>query len=758
MGNIFTLFNLINTILLVCIIISGSLKNALFYLVVLWNFLIGTIQEIRAKKTIDKLSLISAPKAHVIRDGTDIEINVNDIVLGDIMVLNTGNQICADAVVIDGSCQVNESLVTGESDAIYKSSGDNILSGSFLVSGRVYAEVEHVGEDNYANKITSGAKQYKKPDSVIMKSVSSIIRALVICIIPLSALFIWNNFFRLDLGFSPAMVKTVAAVSSMIPGGLVLLVSIVLSVSVIRLSAHKTMVQDLYCVENLARVDTLLLDKTGTITEGIMKAEEILHINENLPAGIKDLNIDAVIRTFALKSTDSNPTIEAVRDYFASYDAESVYFDDCSSHFIPFSSERKFSMLCVDGTGSFLMGAPEFILDDMSRVSDCIASYAEKMKRVVVFAWSPEIPDIRAEGDFKKPDNIFALSLIVIGDRIRENAPATLKFFRDEDVDIKIISGDSPITVSGIAAQAGLLNADKWVDASILKDEADIEAAVDKYTVFGRVTPHQKCDIVKALKKKGHTVAMTGDGANDVLALRESDCSIAMQSGTDAARNAANLVLLNSDFSSLPLVVAEGRKSINNLQRSAALYITKTVFSMVLTAFFIFASSVVYPFESIQMTLIGAIGIGIPSFFLALEPNNNRIKKGFLANVAKTAVPTGIMEGGALIVLTYMLKNIGADSAQTAAAATYMMLILGIAVVFNICGKVNLFKIGLIVLLAAAAAGACLVLPKVFSLVPLNPQIWGIILIISAVFFAVHFVVFRIIMPEMRGKSEKNHN
>ncbi|MCF0142265.1 MAG: HAD-IC family P-type ATPase, partial [Parasporobacterium sp.] len=573
--NLFTLFNLINLILFVCIIISGSLKNGLFFLVVIWNFLIGVIQEVRAKKTIDKLSILSAPKAHVLRNGEVQTIPVKDIVLGDVMELKNGHQICADAVVLKGSCQVNESLITGESTPIVKNPGDHILSGSYLVSGYVLAEVEHIGADNYVNKITLGAKYFKKSNSIIMDSVKKIVKVVGIAILPLAALMIWKNFFSISQPFSDAMVAVVASVSAMIPGGLVLLVSIVLAVSVVKLSRHKTLVQDLYSVENLARVDVICLDKTGTITEGVMQVEEIIPA-EGCPdvpfaeAG-EEGHMEA-IKLFAAMMVDENSTIEAVRGALTELPAVAVTDElKNSSSQVPFSSDRKWSSLYIEGKGTILMGAPERVCPDYvkegTEAHALIAGHIENSRRVVVIAYSPE------KGvEENLPSGIKPLCFIVIGDRVRANAKKTLQYFAEQDVTIKVISGDNPVTVSKVAFEAGLEGADKYIDASGIDSYEEIEKIVDEYTIFGRVTPYQKLDLVKALKAKGHTVAMTGDGANDVLALKEADCSIAMQSGSDAARNVANMVLLDSDFASLPLVVAEGRKAINNLQRSSALY------------------------------------------------------------------------------------------------------------------------------------------------------------------------------------------
>ena len=745
--NLFSLFNLINVILLVGIIISGSLKNALFFFIVIWNFLIGTIQEIRAKKTIEKLSILSAPKACVLREQEFFEIPVKDIVLGDVMKLNAGDQICADALILEGYCQVNESLITGESTPLVKTKGDHLLSGSFLISGSVFAETEHIGNDNYVNQITLGAKYFKKNDSVILSSVQSIVRIIVLCLIPLSALFVWNNFFHIDQTFSSAMVKTVAAISSMIPGGLVLLVSVVLAVSVVRLSQHNTLVQDLYCIEKLARVDILLLDKTGTITEGKMQVEDMFEIS--------DLScIESSLSFFIKYSKDENSTMNAIREYAAKNISANTELDPVPDlvMFLPFSSEKKWSLAAADSY-SVILGAPEFVLGNAySDYLQLTQPYIQNAKRVLVLAKSDCLPKQINNQEYDLPDNIYPLAFFALGDKIRKEAKDTFRYFVQEGVEIKVISGDAPETVSRISSEAGLQDADKWLDVSSLSDE-EIEKAAGQYKVFGRVLPKQKEQIVKALQEQGHVVAMTGDGANDVLALRKADCSIAMQNGSDAARHAANMVLLDSNFSSLPLVVAEGRKSINNLQRSAALYLSKTIYSFIFMVLFIVTTKLFYPFENIQITLIGAITIGVPSFFLALEPNCEQIKKHFLWNVFKNALPSGILEAIGIIVFLMIAENTYLlEKELISSAAVYLMLMLGIITVFNLSGKINKWKFVLTLFLILCAFAASVIMPGLFSLYPLSWQIWQILLIIAAVYFICHFIIIKILLPAV----EKN--
>ena len=735
-GNLFSLFNLVNLILLICVLIAGSPKNGLFFLVVLWNFLIGVVQEIRAKKTIEKLSLITSPKAYVLRDGKIETLDPTEICLGDIMQLKSGNQICVDCVILKGECMINESLITGESEPVLKKEGEHLLSGSYVVSGSVRAECEHISADNYVNKITAGAKYIKKSNSVILSSVKAVVRIIAIALIPLAGLMIWKNFFAIDQSFSDGMIATVASISAMIPGGLILLVSMVMQVSVIRLSAHNTLAQDLYCVENLARVDCLCLDKTGTITEGNLKVEEIVD------AGGFDKEL---LREFAIKMSDENSTIEAIRSYLGIETEERQEAD--ASLQIPFTSGAKWSLLKC-GEESLLLGAPEVLLGSIpGEFEERFVSWTSHQKRVVAFATSNMIPEGK-----EKPEDIRVKAFIVISDRVRENAAEILDIFSKEDVAVKVISGDNPLTVSRIAKEAGLAGADKYIDATTLDTYEKIEAAAEEYTVFGRVNPYQKLDIIKALKSHDHTVAMIGDGANDVLALREADCSIAMQNGSDAARNVADLVLLKSEFEALPVILEEGRKTINNLQRSAGLYLTKTTYAFILTLVFLFLSFT-YPFQSIQVTLIGATTIGIPSFLLALEPNKNRIKENFLRNVFSMAVPSGVMTVIAILAAALGTKALGGSTEQIQTATTFVTILVGFIVIFNISGKMDRWKWGLLILITAVAAAAVLIFPKVFDIVSLSGSIWILVGICVVAFLVLHTVLFRVIVPALVKKS-----
>ena len=625
-SNVCTLFNLLNFVLFILTITLGkSFKNSTFIGPAVINLIIGIVQEVKAKHTIDKLNLISAPKVTVIRDGAETEIKTPDIVLDDLMVLSSGNQICSDSVVLEGTCEVNESLITGESDPIVKKEGDELLSGSYLVSGKVKAKVVHVGNDNYATKITKGAKYVKETTSDILKSLRMVIRIMSFVVVPLGILLFLKSYFLSDPArqLSSSIIKMVSSMSSMIPQGLIALTSTIFAVGVIRLSKYKTLSQDLYCIETLARVDVLCLDKTGTITEGSMQVDDVNCVS----ASPKE--VDEALTLLANLLPDSNPTYNAIRERYPQT------LDVSASFVAPFSSARKWSGISIENKGTFIMGAPEFVLGErVSEFTDQLEYYTEQGERVLVLVRSKELMQ-----DTVLPENIEVMGLIIIGDKIRKEAPDTLQYFRDQNVDIRIISGDNHITVSAIAKKAGLVECDA-VDMTTVADE-DIQEVSRKYKIFGRVTPDQKLKLVKALKSDGHTVGMTGDGVNDVLALKEADCSIAMASGSDAARNASQLVLLDSNFASMPKIVAEGRRSINNLQRTAALYLIKTIYSALLTLLFIFIPYP-YPYEPANITLVGAVTIGIPSFILALEPNKELVKGRFLPNVLSKSLPGGI--------------------------------------------------------------------------------------------------------------------
>lgn len=627
--NICTLFNLINAILAGLIIYVGSYRNLLFLGVAISNLAIGIFQEIRAKRLLDRLAILNESSIHVIREGKEQEIALDQVVLDDIMVLSMGAQICSDAILREGRLEVNESNVNGEADVIVKNAGDFLYSGSYILSGNAYAQVIHVGERNYATGIMKEAKVLKKHKSELRDSINFIIKYIGIAIIPIGILLFLKQYYVLEYTFADAVVPTVSALIGMIPEGLVLLTSIALALGSINLAKQHTLVRELYCIETLARVDMLCLDKTGTITKGCMQVETIVHL--------RDDDVEDILAQMMSALSDDNSTAQALRNYLH-HEVTDVRTSAC----IPFSSERKYSAISV-AQGTYVLGAYEYITTQKDRmVEEQLAHYAKQGNRVLTLCHSKSL----IEHD-EIPQDAVAIALILFNDPIREEAPKTLAYFASQGVDIKIISGDNPLTVHEIARKADVLHADAYVDASTLREE-DLAQAVNTYTIFGRVSPQQKKLLIRALKQQGHTTAMIGDGVNDVMALKEADCSIAVAQGSEAAKNIANLVLLDNNFKHMPYIVTEGRRVINNIQRAASLFLVKTIFSLLLSILTLFLNSR-YPFIPIQLTLISSLTIGIPSFFLALEPNHNRLKGNFVINVLSQALP------GALTVVAYIL-------------------------------------------------------------------------------------------------------
>ena len=733
--NLITPFNILNFVLAVMILIVGSYKNLLFMGVIICNIFIGTVQEIRAKKTIDKLSLIAEPKAHVIRNGIKQEIAIHDIVMDDITFLGAGNQVCSDAVVIEGECEVNESLLTGESEPVLKQPGDHLLSGSFIISGNCHARVEHVGKDNYAAQITDNAKYVKKPNSEIMRWTNRIIKYIGFTLIPVGIALFCKQVFISHQGFNDAIVGVVAALIGMIPEGLILLTSVVFAVSIIRLSQHKTLVQELYCIETLARVDVLCLDKTGTITEGTMEVTDVLPLHDTTN---EELNIALGSLIHALE--DDNPTFNAVKTYCDKYDKLTC------NHIVPFSSARKWSGASFDENGSYIFGATEFILKDSSPYQEIIKEHSEKGQRVLMLAHSPH--QIQ---DKELPAEIHPMAFLFISDKIRAEAPDTLAYFAEQGVDIKIISGDNAITVANIAKKAGLKTAEQYVDATTLQTPEEIKEAAQKYSVFGRVTPQQKLDLVKALKEQGHTVAMTGDGVNDVLALKESDCSIAMASGSDAARTVSQLVLLDSNFASMPKILKEGRRSINNLQRSTSLFLTKTIFSTINAILFIFLHFD-YPFQPIQLTLISALTIGAPSLILALEPNKERIKGKYIVNVIRKSIPGAMTMVFNIVALAIVCSFIHFNSTEISTLAVMITGFAGLLVLLKVSLPFNWIRCALFFTMLGAFIFAIFILKDLFSLASITLPMFYCFLVLAG-FAIIVFVLFSLLIDKLLSKQ-----
>ena len=674
LGNIFTFFNLLSFFVAGALLAVGSWKDCFFLIIVLVNMAIGIIQEIKAKKTIEKISLVSTPMAVVVRDKIETKIGVKDVVLDDIIVLQTGKQICADCIVVEGTVEVNESLLTGESVAIKKTKGDILYSGSFVVGGKCYARVDKVGGETYSSKLAAQAKQYQKPNSELMGTLNAIITAIGILIVPLGILMFRNNYLQLNQDTVSTIEKTAGSIIGMIPAGMFLLTSMALAVGVIKLAKKRTLVQDLYSIEMLARTDVLCLDKTGTITDGTMKVNSVVQIKTDLK-----YTLDNLIGSMLTALDDNNQTSRALITHFG-------YSKDLTAETIlPFNSTRKMSGVTFTTGETFVFGAPEYVLKTKNaQVENLVKTYASKGFRVLLFA--------QCEGsihDDKIPQKRNPIAVVVIEDHIREDAMETIEWFKQNGVAIKIISGDNPITVSEVSRRVGVNNADRYISLEGLSQQQVIDAA-DKYTVFGRVSPEQKNILIKALKAKGHKVAMTGDGVNDILALKEADCSIAMASGSEATRLVSNLVLLDSNFSSLPSVVSEGRRVINNIQKSSSLYLMKTIYTMLLSIFCLIAM-VDYPFTTKQVMMLEFFVIGIPSFCLALQPNNEKIKGRFLPQLLSKAIPGAVLLFINVIGCYFFDKFIG-TSGQYQTMASLALTFVGLVVLFRLCKPFDVFR------------------------------------------------------------------
>ena len=695
--NTLTFFNFLNLVLLVMVLFVRSYKNSMFMGIILINTVIGIVQEIRAKKTIDKLAILTESKTVVLRDGKKWSISTEKLVLDDLIFLKTGDQVPADVKVLEGTVEVNESLLTGESDNLSKSQGDELFSGSFVTSGEACCQVIHVGKDNYASQITSEAKEFKRHNSELRNSLNAILKVISIIIVPLGAMLFYKQYYVVGDTLKDSVVNMVAAVLGMIPEGLVLLTSVALTLGSMVLATKKTLVQELYCIETLARVDTLCLDKTGTITEGTMKVEDVqlyeggqnheeIAVTAATEAGLVNLeteeesvktetvnaDTDAGIQETVSKTTekteaekqklqeidhimgnlmsvlhDQNATADALRDRFpAKSDLKLI-------HAIPFSSDRKYSGAVFEGKGTYLMGAAQFLFPEGNEklLAHC-STYAEAGFRILVLAHSEQ----ETEGT-ERPAGLEPIGLFLITDVIREEAPDTLAFFDSQGVDLKVISGDDPVTVSAIAKKAGLKNADHYIDATTITTPEEMQRAVAECSVFGRVTPQQKKQMVQALQSQKHTVAMTGDGVNDVLALKEADCSIAMAAGSDAAKNIANVVLLDSNFGAMPHIVNQGRRVVNNIRSAASMFLIKTIFSVLLALITIFFGDA-YPFEPIQMSLISACAVGIPTFLLTQENNYNKIDHTFLRHVFMNAFPAAVTITGCVFTIMLVCQNV----------------------------------------------------------------------------------------------------
>lgn len=677
--NVFTYFNLIFLVLAVLLCLVGSFRDLTFLPVIVLNTLIGIIQETRAKKVLDNLTMLNAPHAMVIRDGKKSQINAEDLVIDDIVIFEAGNQVCADAEVCAGEVQVNESLLTGESDEITKRKGDQLMSGSFIVSGQCHARLDKVGADSYISRLTLEAKAMQNTEqSEMIRSLDKLVKWVGVAIIPIGIILFIQAFVFQGEGFRSSVTSMIAAVIGMIPEGLYLLASVALAVSSIRLAQKKVLLHDMKCIETLARVNVLCVDKTGTITENTMEVQDVIPTKEYEEGELRPLS--ELLGDFTAAQSSDNITMEAMKRYFKIASGKKAVAKT------GFSSASKYSSVTFE-EASYVLGAPEFVLKEQyENYEEAISAHASKGARVLVFGAAKEEPDGKPLKEAVTP-----LAYVLLANPIRQEAKETFTYFAEQGVEVKVISGDNPLTVSEVAKEAGIAGAERYVDASTLHTEEEMRAAVLNNAVFGRVTPNQKRKFVQILKEEGKTVAMTGDGVNDVLALKDADCSIAMASGSDAAAQASQLVLLESDFSCMPEVVLEGRRVVNNIQRSASLFLVKNIFSFLLSLVsFVFMFT--YPLEPSQISLISMFTIGVPAFFLALEPNKNIIKGHFLTNVFLKALPAALTDVLAVGALVIFGRTFGVSSADISTAATMLLSIVGFMILYTISAPMNVLR------------------------------------------------------------------
>lgn len=721
-ANFFNIFNALNLILASLVIIAGSPKNAIFAGVIVVNSIIGVGQELNAKKTLEKLSVLSMAHAKVLRNGKKIEVSVEDLVLDDIVCLSSGEQVLADSELVNGDeLEVDESMLTGESDPVYKKEGDSILSGSFVVAGEGYARVTKVGNNTYSSKLADEARKFKIINSELQNSISKIIKILLILIVPLGITLTTTQIFFSHSTWREALIGVVSGIVGMVPEGLVLLTSATFIVSVVKLAKHDTLVQQLSATEVLARVDVLCVDKTGTITEGKLKLSEVKTVG-----GENKEEIDKVLAALVHNLPSKNPTQKAILEGYT----ECPDIDVIEK--VPFSSRRKWGGIILKGYGAWVLGAPEILLGDRyNEFSKQVESEAVKGRRVLLLGKIDQMT--LKEGLVSR---LQEKAFILIEDVIKKEAPDAIKYFKEEGVSIKVISGDNPVTVSAVAMRAGVEGADKYIDARNLPEDMDeLIKVVDNYNIFGRVTPHQKKNIVKALQARDHTVAMTGDGVNDVLALKESDCGIAMGNGSEATKAVSQLVLMNSDFGALPKIVNEGRRQINNLERVAELFLSKSIFFVSLSLI-MSALMLPYPLVPIQTSLVGSFAIGIPAFFLALEPSGGRVTKGFLKRILTASVPNGIIMMAFTVGAYVFTHRMGAPVDHCRAIAVLVFLGISLVILYRVSLPFNKYKLILFLAMAIGALSNYFI-PigrDFFTLTPIGSKEWifvGILILVA---------------------------
>ena len=705
--NTFTYFNFLFVVLAGFLIAVGCWRDLSFIPIIMANSLIGIVQEMKSKKVLERLTVLNAPVTTVIRNGEQITVPSKELVLDDIAVFGAGNQISADARVISGNASVNESLLTGEADEIAKKPGDKLMSGSYIVSGSCHARLEKVGKDSYISKLTLQAKRSKKGEqSEMIRSLNRIVKLAGIIIIPIGGLMFWQQYIYNDMPFKDSIRSMVAAVIGMIPEGLFLIASTTMAVSAMRLAYQKVLIHDMKCIETLARVDVLCVDKTGTITENAMQVHSVVPANES----ITEDDIKGLISDFAAAQSADNETMRAVKNYFKRPAGQNVL-----SH-SGFSSEFKYSSVVFE-SGAYVLGAPEFVLrDEFDRYRNTIENNSRKGYRVLAFGKYNGRPDGKALSEPVTP-----VCFIILTNPIRKDAPDTFRYFAEQGVAIKVISGDNPVTVSEVAKQAGIKHAADYVDASTLITDDSINDAIMRYTVFGRVTPDQKRKFVQALKRNGKTVAMTGDGVNDVLALKDADCSVAMASGSDAAAQASQLVLLESDFSKMPEVVLEGRKVVNNLERSGSLFLVKNIFSLILSILTI-GFGIAYPLKPSQITLISLFTIGIPGLFLSQMPNKQLIKGRFMTNVLLKALPAGITDTIIIAAMLYYGDIFGVTAADIATSSTILLSIVGLMIVYEISKPLDVYKMWLWIFCAVGLVFSMVFVSGFFDISAMSPR------------------------------------